>query len=234
MAALPPTATTYEELYADPTKNPFRKEEVLVAICYSEVNKFWRATHIPLTVEALHQNILAVFSRPIGAVGVFVDDDESGTDRLKLVNGLHSFPGTPGRSHEHMVTMAFEGGVAGIDVCTVAFDPSQLEVTPDAIVPGTLDQVQQLLNKEPGHEALGPFKSSDVSVRTTNTQYTGYSPFQVPAPLMGMDLTVRQTFRLVVPVLIEVGLQYVCSVLINFLTVALVLPAEDSEVPVTV
>jgi hypothetical protein len=49
-----------------------------------------------------------------------------------------------------------------------------------------------------------------------------------------MYLTARQAFELVVPVLIEAGLQDVCSGLINFLTVALVLPAEDSEVPVTV
>jgi hypothetical protein len=40
-----------------------------------------------------------------------------------------------------MVTMAFEGDVAGIDVSTVASDASQLEVTPDIGVPGTLDQV---------------------------------------------------------------------------------------------
>jgi hypothetical protein len=62
----------------------------------------------------------------------------------------------------------------------------------------------------------------------------GYFPFPVLAPLLGMDLTTRQAFELVVPVLIEAGLQDACSGLINFLTVALVLPTEDSEVPVTV
>jgi hypothetical protein len=107
MTALPPTDTTYEELYAYPTKNPFGKEEDLVSLCYSEVNEFWRANHSPLTVEELHQNILADFSRLIGAVGVFVDDDESGTGWLKLMHGLHSFPGTSGHSRDHMVTMAF-------------------------------------------------------------------------------------------------------------------------------
>jgi hypothetical protein len=234
MAAIPPTATTYEELYSDPANNPFRKEEELVDLCYSEVNKFWRATHSPLTVEALHQNIHADFSRPIGALGVFVYDDESGTGRLKLKHGLHIFPGTPGYSRDRMVTMACEGDVAGIDVCTIAFDAAQLEVTPDVVVPSTLDRVQQLLNEEPGCDVLGPFKSLDVNVRTTKTRGMGYFPFPVPAPLLGMDLTARQVFELIVPVLIEAGLQDVCSGLINFLTVALVLPAEDSEVPVTV
>jgi hypothetical protein len=107
MAAIPPTATTYEELYSDPANNPFGKEEELVAVCYSEVNDFWRATHSPLTVDALHQNILADFSRPIGAVGNFFYEDESETSRLELLHGLHSSPGTPGYSRDPMMTMAF-------------------------------------------------------------------------------------------------------------------------------
>jgi hypothetical protein len=62
----------------------------------------------------------------------------------------------------------------------------------------------------------------------------GYFPFPVLTPILGMDFTARQSFELVVPVLIEAGLQDVCSGLINFLTVARVLPNEDNEVPVTV
>jgi hypothetical protein len=57
--------------------------------------------------------------------------------------------------------------VACIDICTVVFDPSQLEITTDVVVPSTLDRMQQLLNEEPGREALGPFKSSYVNVQTT-------------------------------------------------------------------
>jgi hypothetical protein len=97
MAALPPTVTTYGELYADPANNPFGREEESVAAYYTEVNEFWRATHSPLTVEALHQNILADFSRPIGSVGVFVYDDELGTGRLKLLHGLQLYPAPPDR-----------------------------------------------------------------------------------------------------------------------------------------
>jgi hypothetical protein len=90
-----------------------------------------------------------------------------------------------------MVTMAFEGDVTGIDICTVAFDPSQLEVATGVVVPGTLDRVQQLMKKEPGRDVLGPFKSSDVNIRITKTRGMGYFPFQVLAPLLGMYITVR-------------------------------------------
>jgi hypothetical protein len=127
-------------------------------------------------------------------VVVFVYDDESGTGRLKLLHGLHIFPGTPGDSRDWMVNMAFEGDMDGIDACTIAFDTAQLAVTLDGGMPGTLDRFQQLLNKEPVQDALGPFKSSDANVRTTKTRGMGYFLFPVLAPLLGMDITARQTF----------------------------------------
>jgi hypothetical protein len=94
MTAPPPTATNYGELYSSPACNPFGTEDEAVLRGYLAMDSLWRATHDPLSVEALHQNILADFCRPIGAIGVFVQDDESGTSRLKLPHGIHSFPGS--------------------------------------------------------------------------------------------------------------------------------------------
>jgi hypothetical protein len=53
-------------------------------------------------------------------------------------------------------------------------------------------------------------------------------------PLLGADLTVRQSFELVVPRLIYAGLEVACTGLINFLTVVLVNPTEDHDAPLTV
>jgi hypothetical protein len=66
-----------------------------------------------------------------------------------------------------MVTMGFEGGVSGVDVCTVAFDATQLSITDDVIFSGTLERVQQLLGEEPGRDLLGPCKGTDTKTRTT-------------------------------------------------------------------
>jgi hypothetical protein len=85
---------------------------------------------------------LADFSRPIGAIGVFVADDESDTGRLTLLRGLHNFPGSPGHSRDRMVTMGFEGDVYGLGICTLSFDPTQLAITDDVIVHGAIDRVQ--------------------------------------------------------------------------------------------
>jgi hypothetical protein len=52
------------------------------------IYELWRSMHVvQLTVVALHQNILADFSRPVGVVGLFVQDDASGTGFLKFMHG---------------------------------------------------------------------------------------------------------------------------------------------------
>jgi hypothetical protein len=190
--------------------------------------------HVYLPVAELHQHLLADFSRPIGDIGVFVADDESGTGHLKLLHWLHNFPGSPGRSPDRMATMGFGGDVSGLDICTSAFDPTQLAITDDVIVPGTIDRVQQLLSEDPGRDKLGPLNAPDANIRTMKTRGMGYFPFEVLAPLLGSDLTARQAFDLVVPSLIDAGLDVACSGLVDFLTVALVQPTEDDEAPLTV
>jgi hypothetical protein len=115
-------------------------------------------------VESPHQNILADFSRLIGVIGVFVADYESGTDRLKLLHGLQSFPGNPGYSRDRMAIMGFEGEVSGLDICTVAFAPTHLAITDYVTVPDSVDRVQQLLHEEPLHDMLGPFNAIDANL----------------------------------------------------------------------
>jgi hypothetical protein len=203
-------------------------------MCYAAIYEVWRSMLNPMTVETLHQNILADFSRPVGALGIFVQDAGSATGVLKLVHGVHSFPGAPGQTRYRMTTLAFEGDVSGIDICTVAFEPKQLEIMVDANVPGSMERVMQLLNDEPGRETLGPFAATDANVRTTTTRGMAYFPFEFMEPLLGADLTARQVFVLIVPALIDMGIQYTCASLIEFLTVALVQPTTDVETPLTV
>jgi hypothetical protein len=81
----------------------------------------WRATHAPLSSEALLQNVLADFSIPIGGIGISVPYGDSPTGILKLLNGLASYPGTPGRPRDRMKVFGYKGDVSGVDISTVAF-----------------------------------------------------------------------------------------------------------------
>jgi hypothetical protein len=124
-------------LYSDPVKNLFGLENEKKEICYSSIYQLWRATNAPLTVEALHENVLADFHRPVGGIDIFVADDESSTGILKFLHRVESFPGTPGHSRDRMMSFCYEGDVSGCDINAVAFDENQLDITPDGILPGS-------------------------------------------------------------------------------------------------
>jgi hypothetical protein len=233
MMVHPPTALTYSELCADTSKNPFGEEEEERDICYGAIYEVWRSTSAPLASEALLQNVLADFSRPIGGIGGFVPDGDSPTGILKLVHGLASFPGTPGRPRDHMTVFGYKGGISVVDISTLAFSSQQLNITPDAIVPGSLARVQQLLGEKHNHETLGPFKATDANVCTIKTHNMTHVPSELLEPLLGADLTARQVFEQFVPSLVDAGLEDTCSHLIEFIIVALVQPVEERSEPYT-
>jgi hypothetical protein len=89
------------------------------------------------------------------------------------------------------------------------------------------------VSEETVRDKLGPFKDIDANTRTMKTRGMVYFPFEVLAPLLGAELAARQAFELVVPSLIDAGLDVVCSGLIAFITVSLVQPTEYDDVPLT-
>jgi hypothetical protein len=140
MAAPHAIAITYRELYSEPTNNPFGMEEAVKDAGYEAVYEVWRATAGSLEVDVLLQNILADWSRPIGGIVVFVPDGTSSTGVLEVMHGVSIYPGVPGQARDRMKIFASLGDVEGVDIATVAFDPRQLSITPDVLVPGSIDR----------------------------------------------------------------------------------------------
>jgi hypothetical protein len=83
-----------------------------------------------------------------------------------------------------MKTFTFEGDVDvdvdvdGVDVETVAFDKSKLSITDDAMVPGSIARMQQLLNDDPAHGIICPFEAMDANTRTMKCRKLEYIPFE--------------------------------------------------------
>jgi hypothetical protein len=123
-----------------------------------------------------------------------------------------------------MHTFGYGGDVAGVDITTFAFDEAQLVIMVDVIVPGAVERVRQLLSDEPTVTTLGPFMTGDVNVRTMNIRVMAHFPFDIMDFLLGANLTAHRVFEMVVPALIYGGLEETCSVLIDFLNMALVAP----------
>jgi hypothetical protein len=108
------------------------------------------------------------------------------------LHGIQLFPGIPGQNRDRLKTFTFEGDVVGVDMATIAFDPSQLAITDDIIVPGSIARTRQLLAAEPTHDMLGHFTTEAVNTRTNKCRMATYTPFEFMELALGKDLTSRQ------------------------------------------
>jgi hypothetical protein len=84
MAVPLPSKLTYSELYGDATMNPFGTE---TKAGYGAVFHSLRVETRPPTVDRVLEDAVVDFSRPIGGIGVFVEDDESSTGHLEVAHG---------------------------------------------------------------------------------------------------------------------------------------------------
>jgi hypothetical protein len=88
-------------------------------------------------------------------------------------------------------------------------------------VPATIDRVLQLLGEEPNNETIGPFRVGDANVRTiTSTRGAMYIPYQYMSLVLGMELTGCEACLLLLPAIIDDGLQQVSKPLVDFLSLA--------------
>jgi hypothetical protein len=150
-----------------------------------------------------------------------------------VLHGVHLFPGMPGRSRDRMKTFAFEGDVEGVDAATIAFYKVQLAITADIVVPGSIARTRELLNAELTIDIVGPYTASMANTRTTKCRLGAYLPFNLMEMVLGADLTTRQAYELIIPVLVYTGYKAICEPLVDFLTVALVKPSADNAAPLT-
>jgi hypothetical protein len=229
MAAPHAITITYRELYSEPANNPFGMEESVKDAGYEAVYEVWRDTAGALEVDVLLQNILADCSRPIGGIGVFVSDGSSSTGVLEVMHGVSIYPGVPGQARDQMKIFASVGDVEGVDIATVAFDPKKLSVTPDVLVPGSIDRTLQLLAKEPAKQMQ--FEATMANTRTTKSRTMAYTPFEMMELVMDARLAARQAYELIVPALVDRGMEVMCTPLVEFLILAVVQPTDAITSP---
>jgi hypothetical protein len=84
---------TYSELYGDATMNHVGTE---TKAGYGAVFHSWRVETRPPTVDRVLKDVVADFSRPIGGIGFFVENDESTTGHLEVAHGIQPYHGIPG------------------------------------------------------------------------------------------------------------------------------------------
>jgi hypothetical protein len=136
---------------------------------------------------------------------MFVSGGSSPTGVLRVVHGLHSFPGVPGRSRDHMNTSTFEGDVDGVNAANITFNKTHFSITTDIVVPGSVARTHQLLNAEPTHNILGPYEATDANTRKNKCQMAAYTPFEIIEMVLGAKLTARKAYKLILTVMLDTG-----------------------------
>jgi hypothetical protein len=225
---------TFGQLFSDPAANPLGTTEAEVRASYRFIYSEYRVEDSPPTAEALEKEILADFLEPIGAVAIMVASEGSNTGVLNLNHGHALYSSRPGKVHVNRGTsFCYEGGVDGTDAYTVAFDAGQLGMTPYVNVPRTPDRHLTLLEGEPAKEMVGPFEADAANVHTIRTRGSMFVPFDLVEFLLGKDLTAREAYLIVYPLLEDNDLLEICRPLVEFLQVASTQPTAGNPRPVT-
>jgi hypothetical protein len=122
------------------------------------------------TADRVLEDMVADFSRPIGGIGVFVEDEGSATGHFDVAHGIQPYHGIPEpHTQDRKIQFGFEGDVTGVDIATVALDKTQWEMTAAVNISVTTARTLHLLAAEPDEEVIGPHKASDANIRTIKT-----------------------------------------------------------------
>jgi hypothetical protein len=93
MAGTRPAYLTFEEYHAEPTNNPFGLSEGDIVSGIAGIYSGWIVTSRTPNIKEVHLKILADFTSPVGAVGVFVQGAGSTTGLLQVIHGRQKFFG---------------------------------------------------------------------------------------------------------------------------------------------
>jgi hypothetical protein len=158
----------------------------------------------------------------------FVEDNESATRHLEVAHGIQPYHGIPERHTQYRkIPFGFEGDVTGVDIATVALDKTHWEMTAAVNISRTTARTLQLLAAEPDEEVIGPH-----NVRTIKTRGGMYIPFDFMPIVLWHSLTGREPYLILVPAILDAGLESVCQPLIDWLTIAVTEPSVTALEPV--
>ena len=224
---------SYKALFSDPSNNPLGPADEAKQ-GYKEIFAHWRTTNNPPNADQVLKDAQLDFGAPIGVIGMFVPDGSSPTGVLCVAHGLQCYAGQPGKpSQSRGLTFAFVDEVDGIDIQSFALEETHLERTEEVRIPGTPERLMEMLTDEPDEEMIGPIEDKAVVQKVVRTRKSMFIPFPLVEYVIGKDLTARQAFEMLLPVVDALGLRTHCKQLLTFLVVAVTKPSASNIVPLT-
>ena len=204
----------YRELCLDPAQNPLGTEEELREAVAAQ----YAAWAPELSTDALREELLLDLGvRMGGGIGVMVDDATQPGGTLQV---LHSLYKHAGRDPHRGKVFAYLGDIQGIDADVVEFDEALLEPTTEVIVADNIVRHQELLTLNPTHALVPAIGVPVARTQTLRVRNSVYIPYSLMPFVLDKDLTARQAFETLIPIIQDQGLEAACAPLLNFLIVA--------------
>jgi hypothetical protein len=220
--------TTYQELFSDPSRDPSGGEP---EHGYDEIFARWRVDNNAPTADELHTDVLTDFDSIIGAIGYFVKDSRSQSGVLKVAHGFRRFAGLPGRpTADRGDTFGYVGDVvSGTDITSFKVDPAQFEGVIETRCANTPERHLELFEAEPDKDIIQPIDENSQAQSMIKTRRSMYIPFCLVEYVIDQDLTAREAFEILWPVIVQKNLRNVCKPLVKFLMVAATKPGPRSN-----
>ena len=219
---------TYTSLFKDATCDPFGAGVARTNSIHRYTHA-WRTDSAPHTVAELEPLVYDFFAdHPIGGVGVFVVDGNA-TLRLKVLVGLKKYSRNP-RSIDSVLfnlPFAYVGDVEEGMGEMVQFDADCLEVTAEVNVFKIATYKTKLI-ADPSVELFPPVDDADAQVETRKVRKSAFIPYCLMQYVLDKDLTPRDAFLLLHPLIENAGLLDACSTLLDWLRVAGTMPSPNA------
>jgi hypothetical protein len=169
--------------------------------------------------------------QPVGGIAIFETDTHCNL-RLQVLLGLRKYNCNPSDLNLILFNQSFvyvNDVMEGIG-SLVGFDGSMLDLTVDVNL-HKITHHKTLLDWDKALELIGPVADNAVQLETIKTRKAVFIPYELVHYVLGKNLTHRQAFMILIPVMETSGLLTVCKPLVDFLRVAETLPAGGTTAP---
>jgi len=214
-----PGPTTYAALFGDPSNDPCGADPVAG---YTEIYQRWRVEDNPPSAEDLFTDVMTDFDSPIGAVGFFVEDNHSESGVLKVTHGFRRFAGLPGRATPNRgKAFGYVGDVVdGTDIATFELNPAQFRIVTETRCANTPERQMEIFTAEPDQDVIEPLDATTQAQSMIKTRKSMFIPFCLVEYVLDKDLSAREAFEVLWPVIVQMNLREVVKPLVKFLMAA--------------
>jgi hypothetical protein len=216
--------SSYTSLYSDPRENPFGQGETRKPAIQHYIHE-WRSDANPMDTATLTIAVVDQFTdHAVGGICIFVNDGD-GNPKLEVLLGLRKYTRNPGSPTSLLFNQVFaylndvEEGTGSL----IGFDNSMLDMT-DEVNVYALDHHKSKLIGDESIELFPTIADGAAQCETVKTRKAMYIPYELVPYVLEKNLSPRQAFMVLHPVMEAAGLLTACKPLVDYLRVAGTLP----------